>query len=332
MIIESSNLIGKGVVVKFSNQKTHRGLLLLLLGGMGLAMPAWGTGGQKDHGAPATGIELWTRGPGLHADGAEVKKDQSRRLAIDSLKPRAMTVMDVQYGRKVHVKAVPLLDVVNHFHDMASDRVILHFANGMAVPLERKDLESGGPLHGKIFVANAYGETPKKWNSQFPPVGKKDDMKTDPRPIEFKDLKLVVTTPWYRQGRPTGKDLFSPWKHTDTPVGLEWVDGAAYDRQFHMKGGADVAAGQQVFMARCQYCHGVQKVGASLGWDFGGPIAIAEKRDPSSLLFHAKYKKVDALERGLLMPNQKDFSEKEAGQLWAWLKVVSTSKVGAYKP
>ena len=209
------------------------------------------------------------------------------------------------------------------------DLILLHFKNEMIIPYFYKAHQITKVVNP--FIAFEFVED-KKWKKKFPNVKRYDERYVDPQPITFTDNKLVVETEWYPMHPMGGKSGFSPWRHMDTLVGLEFVNAKAYFRQFTPKD-SKLMGGFKVFISRCQYCHGVKNIGARYGWDFAGPIPIHKKRTIDTLKNHIKNKKENAFKLGIRMPHQKDISRNEVQELWLWMKhMTEREKLPSYQP
>lgn len=223
---------------------------------------------------------------------------------------------DVQLGETRSFRGVPLARIVRARPAPAgTDTVLLGFASGMIVPVALSELDALD-----LFVALESRRGKEPFSANFPEVAKKKTVMPDPRPIRFVGNKLVVSSLVHPRV-PTSAQ-FSPWLYVDSLTSLRWVSGAAYERTF---GGADaeVAAGREVFLTRCQWCHGVDGHGARYGWDFVRPVPLYEWRSARSLHAHVKYRNVDAADRGYMMPPQASVSDEEITQLHAWMKRVA---------
>lgn len=124
----------------------------------------------------------------------------------------------------------------------------------------------------------------------------------------------------------TSKLAFSPFKHANSLKKITIQSREAWYGQFMYSKEGKALEGMQVFIERCQYCHGVNLKGASYGWDFVYPLELYNRRSADSLFIHVKYKKQDAVERALMMPPQHSISEKEAKSLWYWMKKAAESQ------
>jgi len=270
-------------------------------------------------------IRCWIRGQGQYEDGEIVKPDGERMLNLDTLPKISRKSKDIQYdGATRTYIGVKLTDVIDacKLTNAAVDAVLLHFANGMIVPVSYPD--SSLTKMDALVALGIRGKSDKDLKS-FPPVGKKDERFNDPRPIRFTTNKIVVTSGFHPDvAESTAKDGFTPWRFTDTLKGIEFVNRKAWFAQFDVDAAA--SEGFKVYQTRCQYCHGARKVGASFGWDYVTPLPIFEKRDPKSIFNHLKYPKWDALQMGLMMPAQGKMTEHEAEALWQWMKAVATVK------
>jgi hypothetical protein len=276
-------------------------------------------------------LVLWSCKSGPYMDDLNPDKQNPKTFAFAGRRLARRTLRDAKYGeRRVYV-GLPLEKILFSYRRQAyDDTAILHFENGMRIPvpltsdvLERLDAfvaveACTGRGKGAACVA------------EFPEIAKEDvyGLQDDPRPITFTWNKLVVSTPWHPNVPVYGTGRFSPWRHADTLVGIEFVNSAAYWRQFDV----GAAAGQQVFVSRCQFCHAVRYVGARFGWDFVTPLPLYEKRPPEQLLNHVKYPKAMARRMGLMMPTQPDVSLPEMQALWTWMRGVAKRPLRDYQP
>src|SRR5947209_9045306 len=88
-------------------------------------------GGAPEHGAT---IEVWVR--------KEVGRDRLQVMAIDSLPLVEAKQVDVQYHGAFLFKGIGLEAVIAHYAPPPDvDLALLHFANGMQVPLAFRDAE-----------------------------------------------------------------------------------------------------------------------------------------------------------------------------------------------
>lgn len=271
-------------------------------------------------------IKLWTRAPGAYWDARDPKPLAEKEYFVKS-QMRAK-LFDIQYGEEVEVRGEFLHEIVESYQPAASncDGVILHFNNGMQVPVPLS-LIARGKVEIMLAVAKSEG---KIFRQNFPKLSKPSNEWRDPRPIVFQSNKLVLSQAWhpgYGEVRPQG---FNPFHHVDSLQSMEWISLLAYEKQFQLAKATE--KGQTVYLRRCQFCHNIQGLGAQFGWDFAGPIKIYEKRNPSSLHNHVSFQKLDALERGLMMPAQKDFTEAEALDLWAFMRMAAQKKPQIYAP
>ena len=227
---------------------------------------------------------------------------------------------DAQYRRVGRYRGIWLRDVLKKFApDGSLDLAILHFTNGMAIPLPFRDGATMERLDP--FLARA---------STFPAIPKKDTP-FDRRPIEFSGNKLVVADRWHPDVAGNQPD-FSPWAHADTLVGIELVATAPYYAQFEAAGEARVGQGLALFRQSCQFCHGVHHIGATFGWDFVDSPVIYNYEDSAANLFHnVAHKPQNAAELGLMMPPLAFLTESAAGDLRQWLQAIGKSSLPPYR-
>lgn len=306
--------------------------MMMMFGGwriltFGLAMAASSqTPAPSD--ATVNSISLWTRHAGAYSDDQNPTKGKPQSFDLENAKLVKRRMFDAQYGQTATYRGLPLVELLKAYkRGGADDLAILHFANGMAVPVplnpeEVKRLDA--------FVAVEICSAKNSCTKEFPEVAKEDafSVTDDPRPITFTWNKLVVPTLWHPDVPEARKHIFSPWHHVDTLAGVEFVNSEAYYRQFDL----GEAGGQQVFRERCQYCHAARYVGARYGWDFVTPLPIYEKRPPEQLLNHVKYPKARAKSMGLMMPTQSDVTADEMKAIWRWMKKAANHTLPKYKP
>lgn len=279
-------------------------------------------------------IQIWKRKPGNYTDGADIPRIQEVKLSVAEIAAKATPrkLFDTQYQKAESFKVTALWDLLDRYNSNRDgfDLALLHFQNGMIIPIS---LEESLDLRDKIYVATAI-KIEKLWTSDFPQVTRPDPLLRDPRPVKFCGNKMVVIKPlsFLLPGQTKTLTHFTPWRHADSLVGVELASQRAYYDQFDIGKSPQAKAGFQVFKNRCQFCHGVQLVGASLGWDYAGPIPAFEKRQPDSLFLHVKYEKAEQFRFGTIMPSQPDMQKSEATNLWHWLKDAAKNKTKPYKP
>lgn len=274
-------------------------------------------------------LQVWTRRPGSYSDD-----ENPVRKGVVSLDPFRLksgltvkSLKDVQYDRKVSYRGVPLAAVVKASKpEENADLVLLHFENEMIVPIPIAKLK-----RLNAFLAfEACSERGRECKSEFEEVPRSAVYgdSPDPRPIQFSWNKIVVGDRWHPDIANNEQNEFSPWLYVDSLRGIEFVNSAAYYRQFAI----GKSGGDEVFRARCQFCHAVRFVGAHFGWDFVTPLPIAEKRTPATLTLHVKYRKAMAPKLGIRMPPQNDVELEEMTRLWKWMRDMSRVPAAAYKP
>lgn len=274
---------------------------------------------------PARGqvVNVWVRPSGSAA---------RRPVAVD-LSAHAKTEVtreDVHYGgAKAKYRGVPLralLDVIPQ--KGKSDLALLHFLNGMVVPLPIDDLELLKALDP--FVATEL-EQAGAWSTAFPEVRKAGAGDRDHRPLVFQGNKLVLSTRQHPYvSAPAAADGFTPFFFADTLTGVEFVQAAAWYKQFDVGRTEEEKQGFALFKSHCQYCHGVREAGARYGIDFMKPRPVAERRDVQSLFLHLRYRDRDAPETGQMMPFFRHLAKPEVAALHAWLKLLTKTRPVPY--
>ncbi len=272
---------------------------------------------------PADGIAVWRRPTG----GA---KPAPVIVAWSSLKLEERTSVDVQLGGERTFRGVPLKAVLTMAAQRtgAEDTALLHFKNGMQVPVP---LDDAMLTRLDLFVARAVKDGSGAMVERFDNVVHERSPWMEQRAITFGTNKLVAKSPFHPAlGATTSK--FTPWAHVDTLTGIELVNDAAWRRTLRVSDDPRVLQGLGAFEQRCQFCHGVRGTGASHGWDFVKPIPVHTWRDAESLLYHVKFRKLTGAEQGLMMPPQPDATIDEVRALWEWMKAVSATELRPYAP
>jgi len=280
-------------------------------------------------------IRLWTRSPGLHSEGRDPDRLKLMNFDLKKHDMKVVTLTDFQYSGRFQYKAVKLLDVIESYPiQTKSDRVLLHFKNGMIIPMP---ITSGFTELKKLNAWIAVSWRPEKktgskedpWITVFDDIGRIDERFRDPAPVTFGFNKLVM-----KHGRHpyVSDEGFTPFRHADTLVGIEFVDGAAYDRQFVADDNLAGKKGWKVFAERCQYCHAIKKTGATHGWDFLDPVPIYKLKTAENLLYRVKYTFHNAMMMGMQMPKQESVDLQEVTDLWNWLRGFEKVNIRPYKP
>ncbi len=276
-------------------------------------------------------INVWLRGAGSYGQpGQEPPKLNPQTLDLDTLPQTEGQRSDVQYGSSAYYRGVALSDLIQKYGPpMGADLVLLHFHNGMIVPLPFREGRAMARLSPLIaLLRKSKADAP--YVADFPPVNKSVEGFADIRQVAFAGNKLVVGDRWHPDLKEGASANFSPWTTTGSLVGVEFVEGSAYYRQFVPT--AELRPGFAVFQQTCQFCHGVRKVGASYGWDYATPLPLHTYRsDPSKLYLHIAFR-VEYKQTWQMMPALKHVTEAEAGLLWQWMRAVSTAPLTRYTP
>ena len=311
-------------------KKTIALLVLAAAFAVGFERPRVAAAGPKAA-APPSIIEIWVRGAGP-MNGDQASRGRTQRLDLDTLSLTDSKRFDAQYGDTRAVRGIALAAVIASFApDPSLDLAILHFANGMAIPVPFRDvavMKRIDPFIARGMETNPGGPV----RAGFFPAIRRKGATEDPRPIVFAGNKVVVPVLWHPATVDTAQPKFSPWRHADSLTDIELVGSHPYYRQFAV-GGDFTQAGQVVFQQSCQFCHGVRKFGAKFGWDFVEPTPIwSLHKPPKNLFLHVAYKPLDAAERGLMMPAMTFMSQDDAALLWRWMKAVATNPLPPYAP
>jgi hypothetical protein len=280
--------------------------------------------------APGVGasfpVTVSTRG----ADGAP---GPAALLDVAALTLEVRQLADPQYdGAKRWYRGAPLQAVFSKAPaGPGADLALLRFQNGVMIPVrfQRRDELAKLDVFVAVEFADAAPDKGGTFTSAFPPVHKPGPQaKEDRRPLKLEGNKLVVPAGWHPMVEPKAAKTFNPWRFADSLVAIEYVRELAWYGQFDY--GPDTQAGLKLFRGRCQFCHGVRKVGANYGWDVAEPVALYKHRDAKSLALHARYREGDAAEKGLMMPAFPELSTAEVGVLWKWFEAAGTLPQPSY--
>ena len=283
--------------------------------------------------AASGSVEIWVRG-GIGPGAEKARHERSRRMALHGPVATEVERDDPQYNAVRRYRGVSLSTLLRRYAPPASlDLAILHFANGMAIPLPFRDEAVMKRLDPFVATATAVGGQAKALPlGAFPPIAKKDTQ-SDPRPIRFSGNKIVVAERWHPDvpaGRESG---FSPWLHADSLVGVELVASRSYHAQFDVGGDASVRRGLTIFRENCQFCHRIGDVGATFGWDLVTATRDDSYRESAAHLYHnVSFKPRNAPELGLMMPPLGFLTEEDAGYMLAWLEAVASQPLPRYQP
>lgn len=276
-------------------------------------------------------IDVWIRGA-RSAEQEGPRHLKSRRFDLDRYAKTEVELYDAQYDRVARYRGLALRALLADFRpEAAVDLAILHFANGMAVPVPFRDRTAMVRLDP--FIAREYRpNATSPLSTAFPSISKAGS-DADPRPIAFSGNKVIVRDRWHPEVAPTTEPTFSPWAKVDTLVDVELVVGASYYAQFDVGAEPTVRKGLALYRANCQFCHGARSVGARFGWDFVDAPTIYDVSQSAASLYHnVAYRPRNATELGLLMPALASLTEEDAGSLQDWLRALATRSMPPYAP
>jgi len=278
-------------------------------------------------------IEVWVRTAGASGAGDAAARDRLQVISLDALPLVEVERVDVQYHGAFVFRGIDLEALVKSYAPPpGSDLALLHFSNGMQIPLAFRDTVLMKQL--SPFLARGIRLAPKRpmQIGRFPNVSRPSAKFVDPRPIRFLGNKLVVGDRAHPDVPAAARQALSPWEQADSLTGIELVSHAAYYAQFDVDPDPAVKAGERLFTQSCQFCHGVRRTGAGFGWDFVEPTPVADYRGGRNFFLHVKYKPLDAKARGLRMPALSYMTEDDAQSIWLWLKAVAEHPLRPYAP
>jgi mono/diheme cytochrome c family protein len=298
-----------------------RSLVMLFSVVVGAAAHAQPTEDAEDNGLV---IRIWVRGADASKKGARVDLGSRRKLEV--------TREDVQYGGKAaKYRGVPLRELLSVIeHTGRSDLALLHFSNGMVVPLPTDDLELLKTLDPFVAVEM---ERDGEWHDTFPPVKKPGAEARDARPLFFQRNKLVVGTTLHpsttKEDQAAG---FTPFSYAGSLTGIELVRAENWYRQFDLGRTDAEKRGLEIFKSHCQFCHAVRGAGGTYGVELVKDAPVAKRLGLQQLFLHVRYRDRDAPESGQMMPFFKTLSKEDVGALFEWLKAVTKARPMPYVP
>lgn len=325
---------------------TQRDPLLSLRNGLvfcGVAWFMWGMISLAEAGATKEGVRasfpMWTRANGHYTKKPPTKKRRLRNIVIASSDLQDRVLWDDQSGRKERFLVVDLMDLLKRYKPNGKvDLALLHFTNQMVVPLPLKLLRQS--KRPKAYVALAlWSKQDRSWTRNFGSLMKAPNKKfRDLKPLVFSGNKIVVHKRWnpavaHRKGRLLrAAKGFHPWRYVSSLKEVEFVNAAYYYGQFPAKQTIQERKGLRLFRQICQYCHGVRRVGAKMGWDFVLPYPIYKRRSGMSLFYHIKYRSKVAVDHGSMMPAVKGMTIRDAFAIWYWLRGGAQQPLLRYGP
>jgi hypothetical protein len=265
-----------------------------------------------------THVKLWLgRHPGPSKQGVGIGNE--RNFVLKDLKIAEIDATDIQYKQKNRYRGINLRDLIAVMRPVPNsvDMVVLHTSNGLRIPITIQDLMSDRD----VFLATEV-KLNGQWTKQFPEVKLAGD-----RTLAFLGNKLVAGQ-FFSKGRP-----FNPWEYSASLSGVELVESRAYYRSFNRLDGKSTSLGHTIFQGRCWTCHSVQNLGGSWGPDLTKIKELDSRTGIKQLHLRiaGPTKKGDP-QLAHSMPNQKDFTMKEAKSLWFWLQEVKSAPLAPYSP
>jgi mono/diheme cytochrome c family protein len=264
---------------------------------------------------------------------------------LDALPLREVKQFDAQYEGEFHYRGVPLAALIAQLGPAPTfDLVILHFANGIRVPLPFREPSVMDRLQPFVARAMATSAGSPLERGRFPLMTKRQEGYVDLHPLVFSGNRLVVADRWHPYVPDAARHAFSPWALVDTLVGLEFTEAAMYEEELGLTLGAPhspVRLGAARFRETCQFCHAVRGVGGAFGWDFLEPEPIYSdswmahfhsgygdylgRRDPVNDLYaHLVFRLSDDGQR--LMPALRYLKKADVEALWTWLKAAAARR------
>lgn len=282
---------------------------------------------------PPSTIEMFIRAPGSPSPRGQVTKQAARVVDLDGVPLEDVRQNDVQYGAVRSFRGIRLNLLISRYAPpLTTDLAILHFANGMAVPVPFRDehvMSKMNPLVARgVRPEDAGANAPA--TPEFPPAMRKVEGLPAPLPLPFKGNKLVVADRAHPQVPTFQQEAFSPWLLVDSLEAIEFVNSGSYWRQFDVNPTSrDTREGLAVFTRACNFCHGVRQMGAHLGRDFIEPAPIIDvKKTPIKLFIHMRA--AAGPSKNPLMPQLSQMDQDDARLLHMWLRALTEKPLVPY--
>ena len=300
------------VVGKWSKVRRVLAAILLAL--------VWGESLQAK-GPDRIQIDLWIRRPGT--DG-KVQKGNLSTINIKGMKFDELETYDIQYDTVGKYKGLHLRDLVGAYKPLppSIDMILLHTANGMVVPVAIQDMRKNRELFLALSIQVDGG-----WREDFPMSRRPHPVIKDEKPIKFSGLKIVAGSQWR-----TTDNNFTPWRHLDSLVGIEFVESGAFFAEFRLQKPFDDFDGRSVYTTRCHFCHAVKGVGGTFGPDFLAAIRPDEKGAAERIFAKVTTSVDEKTQLSQAMPKQVDLSRADARSVVQYAKGVKASNLTPYQP
>ena len=265
---------------------------------------------------------------------AESGREDERVFPLASLPVAEREQFDVQYDARFVYRGIRLRDLIARYSPPAAvDTALLHFRNGMVIPLPFRDAAVMDRLDPMLATAIKIGEGSRAWTRRFPSLSRENEDYFDLRPTTFEKNKLVVKQRWHPSLAANAEGSFSPWMHADSLAEIELAQADAYFAQFDVDYAPETHRGFDVFRQSCAFCHGAQGVGAKFGFDLVSPRPLYEYQRPfARFYYHVRFRAPDAPQKGLMMPALSYMSESQAHAVWYWLQAIARHGVRPYQP
>jgi mono/diheme cytochrome c family protein len=276
-------------------------------------------------------VTVGVRKPGAGGGDGLPEMSPMRKVDLDDMALTEVERVDVQYGGPRIFSGVPLEALIDSVKAPAhADLALLHFGNGVVVPLPYRDRTAMRRL--QPWVARGMHLVDKGMTvGEFQPITNELGRYYVVPVIKFAGNKLVVAERWHPDVPARAEKDLSPWMHVDSLVAIELVNAAAYRSMLDL--GPKAATGLTLFRQSCQFCHGIRQLGAKFGPDFVEPVPVHKWGKPAMRFYwHIKYRRQDPVMRGEMMPTLGYVTELDALAVWAWLQAAAEHPLRPYQP
>ena len=271
----------------------------------------------------APSVQIWLRRPAESVTSGGDQRGNLRNVDLAGLTFDTLETYDIQYEAMGKYRGLHLRDLIAAYKPLPGsiDTLILHFDNGMLIPVTLSMLRGDR----RIFVALEMLRD-GKWTSNFPSSIRIAPGSKDERPITFAANKIVVGSDWS-----ASKNQFTPWRHASSLVGIEFVEATGLINSFVQEKATKYQPGKYVYLNRCQFCHAISGQGAHFGPDFTGAFDLEAKKGWEKILAKVSKAESNADAMKHAMPKQSDFSKSDAKELFGWVKQSKTHPFALYR-
>ena len=273
----------------------------------------------------------------VYVTNARGERSLGRKVDLDALPTREWTGNDAQYDQPMRMRGVPLERLWRESSSAADlDLALLHFDNGLLVPIPFRDAAYMKRAAPQVIRANAANATKPLHPGELVALHR-PPTRDDRRPVTIHGNKIVVSDPSLPSMLESTRGDFSPWRYADSLHAVELVNRAGWLARFDA--GPSATPGRDVYVGSCVLCLAVRGVGGGMGWDFVAPYPIyseawmtkfkgenpeltdpSEREDLSGRTLLALHVRQRAGDMTRSMPALRGMTGGQVRALWQWLQ------------